>query len=462
MKSKKLFISFLVFSSFFTGCGSYEEYIPPAQELNPISNSKIHSANNKEQEFIVNTSVSGSEYYPAIAIDKKGNFVIAWKSNEGIFAQRYDEKGNQAGSEFKVSNESLINGSSQPSIAINKEKGDFVICWNAYEQSKANYRVYFQRYDEKGQALNNLVKVNNEVVDLSKTKTDLVYGDPLNPIQKHKYFHTVTDVSMNNKSQFVVAWSSFNRDGSVNHIFFQQYDSKGNSKGNESKLGNPDKINHHDPKVAIDENENFVVAWATYKRQDDLPGKYKMDTGIFAQRFNSKGIEQGNEIKVNSINEGIKEEPAISMNDAGNFIISWSVYKIFKHTDSLKEAYSLGIFGQKFKADGTPDGKQISVSEAQNQIQSFPSVALDDKGSFIVSWQKEDFQKDYHKSIFYRKFNANNSPAIKSTKGSNLEYKYRHNLAYSKNSFVMVWDGFEDTDDNSNIYAKRFALKTTK
>jgi hypothetical protein len=45
--------------------------------------------------------------------------------------------------------------------------------------------------------------------------------------------------------------------------------------------------------------------------------------GIFAQRYNSAGVAQGANFLVNSYTTGTQSNPSIATDNNGNFIISW-------------------------------------------------------------------------------------------------------------------------------------------
>jgi hypothetical protein len=110
-------------------------------------------------EFQVNTYTTGNQWFPLIAMDADGDFVITWVSDgdqdgdgKGIYAQRYTADGSTVDSEFQV-NTVATNDQNYPSIAINAD-GDFVIAWHSKGQddslASTKYGVYAQRYTADG------------------------------------------------------------------------------------------------------------------------------------------------------------------------------------------------------------------------------------------------------------------------------------------------------------------------
>ena len=61
-----------------------------------------------EAEFQVNTYTTGAQTHPGVDSDEFGNFVVAWSSQDqdgdgtGIFAQRFNRRGDRLGTEFQV------------------------------------------------------------------------------------------------------------------------------------------------------------------------------------------------------------------------------------------------------------------------------------------------------------------------------------------------------------------------
>jgi len=109
------------------------------------------------EEFQVNTYTKRQQWYPAIAMNESGNFVIAWESEKqdqsqgGVFARRFNKNGKPLGTEFQVNSYSKGNQGS-PSVAMEKG-GNFVIAWESWEQDGDHYGIFAQRFDKKGTPL---------------------------------------------------------------------------------------------------------------------------------------------------------------------------------------------------------------------------------------------------------------------------------------------------------------------
>lgn len=107
-------------------------------------------------EFQVNTYTTGTQRNAAVARGPNGTFVVAWMGTEeggpdaagghypgayGIFARRFDRKGNPLGTDFQV-NTYTTGYQAQPSLAV-AANGNFVVVWMSYgDGGTGNYDLY--------------------------------------------------------------------------------------------------------------------------------------------------------------------------------------------------------------------------------------------------------------------------------------------------------------------------------
>ena len=73
--------------------------------------------------------------------------------------------------------------------------------------------------------------------------------------------------------------------------------------------------------------------------------------------------------------------PAVARNlTTGNFVVAWQSFTGTK-------GYNV-VHARQFRADGTPMGGDIAVNLAQQGYSGNPAVAMDDNGDFVVAWTK--------------------------------------------------------------------------
>jgi hypothetical protein len=130
--------------------------------------------------------------------------------------------------------------------------------------------------------------------------------------------------------------------------------------------------NQNQAAVASDANGNFVVVWQSSGGQDGD------GNGIFGQRYNAAGTAVGAEFQVNTYTTGDQMAPDVASDPSGNFVVVWQS----QGPDGSVE----GIAAQRYDALGTPQGTEFIVNAYTLQDQSFPSVASDANGNFVVVW----------------------------------------------------------------------------
>ena len=67
--------------------------------------------------------------------------------------------------------------------------------------------------------------------------------------------------------------------------------------------------------------------------------------GVYAQRYDSLGVPQQSEVRVNSYTTGIQHQPTAAMDASGNFVVAWQ--------SSGQDGSGLGVYGQRY-VDTTP------------------------------------------------------------------------------------------------------------
>ncbi|KAJ3443078.1 proline-rich receptor-like protein kinase perk13-related [Anaeramoeba flamelloides] len=343
-----------------------DDYGVFAQIFNSSDGSKIGN------EFLVNNYTDNDQSDPRITSIGTNNekFVIAWESygqddsgGYGVFAQIFDSSdGSKIGNEFQVNNYT-DNHQSDPSVApigTNKEK--FVIAWTSYVQDGSGYGIFSQIFDSSdGSKIGNEFQVNN-------------YTD------SHQFRPSITSIGTNNE-KFVITWQSSAQDGSSYGIFSQIFNSSDGSKiGNEFLVNNSTDNTQSDPMIASigNNNEKFLIAWESYDQDGSA-------YGIFAQIYDSSdGSKIGNEFQVNNYTDSHQSDPSISSIGTNNekFVISWTsngqdgsdyavIAQIYDSSDGSK-------IGNEFQVNTYTDNHQETPSIA--------SIGENNE-DFVIAWE---------------------------------------------------------------------------
>ncbi|REK08469.1 MAG: hypothetical protein DWQ37_20220 [Planctomycetota bacterium] len=279
-------------------------------------------------EFQVNSVTDGPQVLSTVAMDPNGNFVVAWMGDDGdsfgIFAQRYDALGTPQGGEFQV-NSSTAGQQASQAIAMDAD-GDFVVVWDSDGQDGSSYGVYGQRYNASGVAQGSEFQVNSYTIDSQ--------GRP--------------KVAMDADGDFVVVWSDAGQGGG---IIAQRYSASGSPLGGEFQVTSYTTFT---PDVATNANGDFVVTWMRYDQDGD-------DLGIFAQQYDASGEAQSGVFQVNSYTTGSQSQPKVAMDSDGDFVVAWksfgqdgSGYGIYAQRYASGQASVVGrqLFYNASKFDG--------------------------------------------------------------------------------------------------------------
>ena len=244
--------------------------------------------------------VSVSAQFPSVAMDTAGNFVVAWRSNQdgssyGIFAQRYAGTGVPLGAQFRV-NTYTTGTQSSPSV-VSDSAGNFVVVWQGNSQDGGSYGVFAQRYASDGSPLGGEFRVNSYTT----------------------FYQRSPSVASDSAGNFVVAWHSATQDGNGSGVFAQRYASTGTPLGGEFRVNTFTLGYQVAPSVASDSGGNFVVAWQSYNQDGSGPG-------VFAQRYANTGAPLGGEFRVNSHTTGYQRAASVAADSAGDFVVAWESY----------------------------------------------------------------------------------------------------------------------------------------
>ncbi len=308
---------------------------------------------------------------PSIAMDGSGNFVIVWEDwrnyNSDIYYQRYNSSGVAQGVNTKANDDVGMVGQYYPSVSIDKS-GNFVIAW--MDERNGNYDVYFQRYNSSGVAQGVNTKANDDVGT----------ADQWSP-----------SIAMNVNGNFVVVWRDY-RNGDSD-IYFQRYNSSGVAQGVNTKVNDDvGTAAQWSPSIAMDDNGNFVIVWMDLRN----------GIHVYLQRFDSTGLPQGTNLRVDDyLGRADLWAPSISMDRNGNTVIVW--------IDDRNGLRNSDIYLQRYDSTGIAQGANLKVNDDVGTVgQYYPSVSIDKSGNFVVVWM--DYRYGLDSDIIGQRYDRNGSP----------------------------------------------------
>ena len=259
----------------------------------------------------------------AVALTDKGEFLV----NDTVLDQQQTMSENRG---------------SLRSVAIAPD-GDYVVVWSTQGQDASNWGVYAQRFDSSG--------------------TELGAEFQVNSFENNAQYHAAVD--MDDAGNFVVVWTSENQDGTASSVYARMFNADGSEAVAEFRVNTQSTGSQGTPMVAMTGVRGFVVTW-----QGEGPGD---SAGIFARRFDAGGTAlDGTEILVNTTDRGTEVDPAVAVDDAGNFVVAW--------TESNE------LYFQRFSADGNYAGGETRPIPSGSEFRSRPAVAMDPNGNFTIAW----------------------------------------------------------------------------
>ena len=369
---------------------------------------------------------TASQWDPSIAMDGSGNFVIVWvdyrNGNSDIYYQRYNSSGVAEGVNTKADDDAGTAEQWDPSIAMDGS-GNFVIVWQDYRSG--NYDIYFQRYSSNGEAIGVNTKANN----------DAGIAGQLDP-----------SIAMDGSGNFVIVWED-GRSGNGD-IYFQRYSSNGVALGVNTKANDDAGIAwQRYPSIAMDGSGNFVIVWWDFRDGDNNPD-------IYYQRYNSNGVAQKSNTKVND-DVGIvyQESPSIAMDGSGNFVIVWMD----------KRSGNWDIYFQLYSSNGEAIGVNTKANnDAGTAQQGSPSISMDGSGNFVIVWV--DYRSGNY-DIYFQRYSSDGTALGVNTKANDdagTVEQYVPSIATDgSGNFVIVWQDHRYGILNSDVIGQRYYANGT-
>ena len=356
-------------------------------------------------EFLVNPPGEGfhATTRQSVATNADGDSVVAWNAADGTNARRYDSAGVALGDVFLVSA-----GAGGARVAMGSG-GEFVVVSSRGYTDRVGIDVVARRYDATGTPQGEEFLVSDQ-----------------SPRVRQNY-----SVAMNDAGEFVIAWSSPDRNGLNYQLHAHRYDSSGSSQGGQFLVeAAPYDESIASPSVAIGAEGEFVVAWDGSSRPppdgrqrlDVYARRYSADgealgekfvvnpqpanaggafavmeddgdfivaygaNGMHVQRYSAVGVELGDPVFLNA--EGTRLAPSFTATgDVGGLIVAWE--RTIRSGPTRPEV-DVDVYAQCFDGTGSPLGDEFLVNTTTAGLQDSASVAVDDEGDFIVAWTSWD------------------------------------------------------------------------
>lgn len=207
------------------------------------------------------------------------------------------------------------------------------------------------------------------------------------------------------------------------------------------------KNNQSNPAISMNNKGEFASSWISSNQDGDK-------LGIIARIFDIEGKELLKEFIVNKNTIGKQTNSDISLNNNSEFMTVWE--------DDTQDKSSSGIFASFIDKSGNKIIEDFQVNQYTSSSQQSPVISSDGENNFIIVWEssKQD-QSSY--GVFARKINTKNQTQdpefqVNTTTTSNQD---NQDVSMNKNGdFIIVWQSSHES--NNNIFGQRYNNKSEK
>ena len=356
-----------------------------------------------------------------VAMDADGNYVVVWEDNRAgnldVYARVYNADGSARTGDLLV-NTFTSNAQEYAAVAMDSD-GDFVVTWSSQLQDGSGYGVYFQRFDADGVKLGAETRVNST----TSGEQDL------------------SSIGIADDGSFVVTFSDLSLN--AGDVFAQRYNSTGNALGGNFRVNTTTANTQYYSSVDVDSDGDFVVVW-------EANGQDGGGWGIYGQRYDSSGVAQGSEFRVNTTTAGNQRGATVDMAVDGSFVVAWD--------SAGQDGSGTGVYAQRYDASGAALGGEISVNTTTTGDQDTPSIDVANDGRFLIAWQSNG-QDGNLEGTFAQEFESSGATIgtefrVNTTTGGNQHYS---SVAYDGGQAVVAWSG-AGNGDAAGVFTQQFSI----
>ena len=296
----------------------------------------------------------------------------------------------------------VLDRGSADAVAMHSD-GSFVIVWS--HDFSGNWGIRAARFFADGTQNGGLISVNETTVNDQRYAT----------------------IDMDDAGNFVISWTSPSDSPGTADIYARWF---GASSGSSSEF----RVNSHtsggqlNSSVSMAGDGRFAVAWEGNGAEDSQ--------GIYVRLYNASRTPLGSQIFVNPSATGSQENPVVSMNDSGDFVVSWNDETSFQY--------------QRFDASGTKVGGACTVSSTGTAKRG--DVLLNDDGTVVVTWQENNGSMW---DVYWQRNAANDSILTSKTliRVNNATDQLAPSVdGNGDGNFVITWEAGEYTDSWGVFY----------
>lgn len=158
----------------------------------------------------------------------------------------------------------------------------------------------------------------------------------------------------------------------------------------------------------------------------------------------------GDEFQINSYTTGNQQRAAVAAAPGGEFVVAWS-----SNGSPGTDTSNYSIQARRFDADGASAGSQFQVNTYTTALQTYPAIATDSAGNFVVVWESEE----NNESIQGQRYDSAGMPLGTQFQVSTTDGGFRPAVSMDADgAFVAVWTGstFGAGSEGARVLGRRF------
>lgn len=329
-------------------------------------------------EIRVNQAFAGDQRYPQVAAAADGSFVVVWESDVGgrsvtdILARRFSPSGVPLGDEFVV-NTTTANRQVLPALAMNRA-GDFIVAWDSLGQDRVSVDIYAQRFNADGSRRGGEFQVNDGKYDPAAH-----VGAAINDAGEFV-------IVWPERKTISVAVSTAKRATVNARIYAADGTPRGSQIELDSSIPTNYRVPVvgmlADGSFTAAWQSDLTQALPL-----DTSPVVTAQNGILLERYSAAGKSLGAAVQVDqaaspltslpllSGRQPFPDRPAIAVTPDGECIVAWSV--------TAFDLTPMGTFARRYDAAGQPRGPLFQVGSGLSAL-STPAVAIDATGKSTV------------------------------------------------------------------------------
>ena len=242
----------------------------------------------------------------------------------------------------------------------------------------------------------------------------------------------------------VVSWTDYGIDRR-GEVMLRRFDAQGAPLGPEINVSRGIQDRDSRGVVAVDAQGDILVVWSSLR---DAQNSYD----VYARRYSAALQPLGAEFRVNETVIASQSRPAVDVSPEGDAVIVWA--------SDRQDGNSYGVYARKYRKATNAASSEIAVNTRKIRAQTFPSVAMDSAGEFIVAWTSDQQDGDglgvYAKS--FDSLGVSKTPDVKLTTATNGSQLFPSIDVFRENVFV-TWS--TSAAGNFDVAARVFRKNLT-